>query len=86
MEATSNHLGDSSHRLGRGIFDTTRFVLELSWQPSCRGVGAQIPIQIHYNESSGYPGAELKEESTCSLPVPLGLLAPRVSEAIRPGC
>ena len=33
MEAASTHLGNSPHRLGREVFDLTRFVLEPSWQP-----------------------------------------------------
>ena len=33
MEAASNHLGNSHHSLGGGVFGSTRFVLEPSWQP-----------------------------------------------------
>ena len=38
MEAASNHLGDSSHRLGGRVFDPPRFIQKLFWQPSSMGV------------------------------------------------
>lgn len=57
MEVASNHLGDSYHKLGGGVFEPTRFVLELSWQPfflakegTCKANG--------YNESRSYLGAK----------------------------
>lgn len=66
MEAVSNHLGDSSHRLRGGVFGPLRFVPELSWQPFFILAGAVLAMQMHYNESWGYPGAEAEEESACS--------------------
>lgn len=33
-------------------------------------------MQMYYNEHKGYPRAEVEEESTGCVPVPLGLLAP----------
>lgn len=42
------------------------------------GVGRPVPvIQMHYNESRGYPGVEVKEESAWYAPVALDLSAPR---------
>lgn len=32
-------------------------------------------MQIHYNESRGYPGTELEEENVGSVPVAFGLVA-----------
>ena len=61
----------------RGSFDPIRFVWEQSWQPFLMGSGGYKAIQMHYNESRGYPGAEVEEESTCSAPVALDLLGPR---------
>lgn len=52
--ATSNHLGNSSRRLGGGIFDPTRFVPETSWHPFSMVGGCLITMQIHHNESRGY--------------------------------
>lgn len=39
MDAVSHHLGDSFHRLGRGVFEPTRLVPEFSWQPFSKGAG-----------------------------------------------
>ena len=75
MEAASYHLGDSSPRLGGGVFEPTRFVLELSWQSFSMGTGGS-PCNVNaYNESRGYRGAEVREESTCFATVALDLLA-----------
>ena len=38
--------------------------------------GAKPTTQMHYNESRGYPAAEMEEESSGSAPVSFGLLAP----------
>ena len=48
-------------------------------------MGAKIIIQMHDDQSRGYPRAEVEEESTCSVPVPLGVLTPGVLGATRPG-
>lgn len=36
--------------------------------------GTKIIVQMHYNESMGYLGAEMEGESACAAPVALGLL------------
>lgn len=46
--------------------------------------------QKYYNESRGYPGAELGKESACSTPVALRLLAsrswkPQGQDVVSPG-
>lgn len=41
-----------------------------------QGGGAVTAMQIHFNESRAYPGAEVEEESTGSAPVAFGLVAP----------
>ena len=52
MEADSNHLWDSSHRLGGRVFDVTMFVPEPSRQPSPTAVGGRV-------------GGWLKPQSKC---------------------
>lgn len=53
---------------GRGNFFFFFFLPKLSWQPL--GVGVHV-MQMPYNESRGYPRAEVGEESclffTCGL-------------------
>ena len=71
MEAASSHIGDFSHRLGGGVSDLTRYVPELSGSLSFL-VGTITVMQMYYNESRGYPGAEVEEESLCFVPVALG--------------
>ena len=64
MEAVSNHLG--------GKFLTQEgLVLEChgSFSPWCGG--AVLPMQMHYNESKGYPGAEIEQESAYSVALDL---------------
>ena len=67
IEAASNRLGDSSHRLGGGVLDPARFVLEQSRQSFSMGGsggGGWVPaMQMHYNESRAYPGAAVEEKS-----------------------
>lgn len=57
MRAASSHLGDSSHKLRGEAFDSTRFVLEPSWQPFPMGVGGAITTMLIYvNECiTSYP-------------------------------
>ena len=61
-EAPCNLLRDSSHSLGGANFDPTgsywnhHEILSPWW-------GAKTAMQMHYNESRGYLGAEVKEES-----------------------
>lgn len=43
-------------------------------------------MQMHYNESRCYPGAEVEEESTCSSPVALCSVRSKVLETTRSGC
>lgn len=76
MEAASNHLENSSHRLGGGVFDSIVFALEQSWQPFSMG-GSGPTMQMYYNESRGYPEADVDEECACSEPVILTLSGPR---------
>lgn len=73
MEAVSDNLGDDSHMLGEGVFYSVRFVPELSWQPFSILTRAVLGMQLHYNESWSYPGAEVEEKSSCSTPVALDL-------------
>lgn len=60
MKAASNHLENSSHRLGGGVFNSIVFALEPSWQPFSMG-GSGPTMQMYYNESRGYPGADVDE-------------------------
>ena len=76
MDAASSYLGKSTHILEGGVFDSTRFIQEPSWQPSPMVGGAMTSMHIHYDEHGGYPGAEVEEDSACSAPVVLGLSAP----------
>ena len=64
MGAVSNHLGDSSYRLGEGVLDSTRFLLELSWHSE--GGGGDVTAIQNYNESRGHPEAEVEEEKSMS--------------------
>lgn len=74
MEVASNHLGDSYHRLGGGVFEPTRFVLELSWHPFF--LGKEDTCQANgYSESRSYLGAKVGEASTCFAPVAFDLSA-----------
>ena len=80
-EAVSNHLGDSPYRLGGGVFDPTRFIPEPSWQPSSRGGRSRRGWHPQYKciiMSLGVTlETEVVEESVCSSPVALDLLALR---------
>ena len=78
MEVASNHVGDSSHRFRRRVFDSTRFVTRTIMAVFLHGgKGCTIPAgQIQCNESRVYPGAEVEEESAGSAPVALELLSP----------
>lgn len=78
MEAASKHLGSFFHRLGGRGFAPTRFVAEPSWLPFSIGCGLGIlAVQIHYNESRGYLGADMEEEGASSTPVALDLSTPK---------
>lgn len=60
MEAASNPLGDYFLSLGGGVFDSTRFVPELSWQPlAMEGSGGYNHNMNALWESRGYCGAEV---------------------------
>lgn len=68
MEATSNYLVTSSHRLEGGVLGPIRFEPEPSWHPF--SIGRAVPtMQMYYNDSRGHPGAEGEEESPCSVPM-----------------
>lgn len=58
------------------VFDPTKFVSKLSWRPSPMVGESKTAMQMHNNESRGYPIAEMEEKSTYFAPVALGLLAP----------
>lgn len=63
-EDASCHLGNSSHRPRRGVFDPTSFAPESSLQPFFLGVEEAEPtMQKHYKEFRGYPGAEVKRKT-----------------------
>lgn len=66
MEAASNHLGDSSHRSGGGVFCLSEFCIRAgrSRQPFCMG-GAVPAMQIHYNEFREHL-TEVEKKSTCA--------------------
>lgn len=79
--------GELLLHIGRESFWTTSFVPEPSWQPFSIGKGAILAMQMNYNESRGYPGAEVEEESAYFACMPLGLLTPKVLEPTRSeGC
>lgn len=56
MEAASSHVGDPSHSLQGGVFDSTRLVQEPTWQPPPMARGAMISVYLCCNEPGGYPG------------------------------
>lgn len=79
METASNHLEDSSHLLGRRVFDVTKFYQNhhgiLPQLIVGREVMAAKPAkQMHYNDPVGDPRADVDGESTCSAPAALRLL------------
>jgi len=68
--------GNSSHGLG-GEFLTLQGLYQNA-HGNLSSSGRVVPaVQVHYNESRGYPGAEVEEESPCSAPVALDLSDPR---------
>lgn len=71
----SQLVGGVPQMIGRSLLQTTpyhtsQFFLHLS--PS--------PTRMHYNESRGYSGPDVEEESTSSIPMPLNLSALRSQE------
>lgn len=71
MEAASNHLG-SLPTVWEGEFLTLQGLCQNHHgQPSPIGVGGSM----HSNETRGYPGAEVEEESACSALVAIVLSA-----------
>ena len=77
----SSPLGNSAHSLGREVFDPIGFVLETHGTLS-PWWGWLITMQMHYNESRDYPGAEVEEESTYSTPVTLRPWKPQDQDAV----
>ena len=78
-KAASSHLGNSSH----GKFLTLQ---GLCWNPDGSlslgvavgwGGTSETTMQIHYNESKGFLGAQVEERSPCSAPVAPNLSVPR---------
>lgn len=57
-------------------FNPKGFVWDWSWHHFPQGSGSYKAMQMHYNESLGYPKAEVEDESTYSVPVALDLLGP----------
>ena len=82
--------GELLLQIGRESFWNISFVPEPSWQPSSIGKGAVLGMQMNYNESRGYPGAEVEEESAYFACMPLGLLPlrswnPQGQKVVPPG-
>lgn len=73
-------------RLGGGVFDSTIFIQQPSWQPSPMAGWGQNTMQMYYNEPRGYPRGKVEEESSLSAPVALGLISPGVLEDTKLGC
>lgn len=78
MEAASNHLGNPPTSR-EGLFDPTRLVPELSWQPSSM-VGAGrggLKLQGKYiiMNLRCHSRAKVQEDSACFTPVDLSLSA-----------
>ena len=65
MKATSNQLGNSSHKPGGGVFKPTSFLPELLWfslSPWVVGDRGVLSMQIYYNKSGVYPEAAVEQE------------------------
>ena len=85
MGAASNHLGDSSHRLGGGVFDPMRCVTEPFSQPFSLGRWSITPKQMYYNEYGGYLGAEVELENSWLCTCGSWSVSPKVLQATRSG-
>ena len=78
MEVASNHLGEPLPQVGRESFCRYKiFTRTIMAAFLCGGEVAIPTVQIHYNETRGYPEAEVEEESAYSTPVALDLSTPK---------